>query len=192
MRWFVDGNNVMGAGGDGWWNDPDAAAARLLARIASWTNDHVDEVVVVFDGAERPALAAQAGGLLTVDHARRRGRDAADDRIVELVDEAYVTHPDLTVVTSDRGLVARLPPGVEVEGRAPSDGGSACTSALSADGGTTPASRLGAWMPAPRPPQTTAPRTPPRPTPSTGAPLAAIATARQCSTPSWSSSPRTP
>lgn len=116
MRWYVDGNNVMGAGGDGWWNDPDGAAARLLARIARWTNDHVDEVVVVFDGAERSELTNQAGGLLAVEFARRKGRDAADDRIVELVDEANADRPDLTVVTSDRGLIARLPPGVQVEG----------------------------------------------------------------------------
>ena len=27
--WVVDGNNVMGAGADGWWNDPVAAATRL-------------------------------------------------------------------------------------------------------------------------------------------------------------------
>lgn len=116
MRWYVDGNNVMGAGGDGWWNDPEAAAERLLARIAGWTNDHADEVVVVFDGAPRAALSDQAGGLLTVAFALRRGRDAADDRIVDLVADAYAERTDLAVVTSDRGLIARLPPGVEVVG----------------------------------------------------------------------------
>ena len=51
-----------------------------------------------------------------MDFARRAGRDAADDRIVEVVDAGYADPPDLTVVTSDRGLAARLPPGVAIEG----------------------------------------------------------------------------
>jgi hypothetical protein len=35
---------------------------------------------------------------------------------VELVEERFGEEPALTVVTSDRGLVGRLPPGVTVEG----------------------------------------------------------------------------
>lgn len=116
MRWIIDGNNVMGAGADGWWNDPVAAAERLTIAVGAWTNDHADDVTLVFDGGPEPRLLTQAGGLLTVDFATRTGRDAADDRIVELVDEAYATEPDLVVVTSDKGLVDRLPPGVRVEG----------------------------------------------------------------------------
>ena len=57
-----------------------------------------------------------AGGNLTVTFAERRGRDAADDRIVAIVGDRFADTADLTVVTSDRGLVARLPPGVTVEG----------------------------------------------------------------------------
>jgi len=106
----------MGAGADGWWNDPVAAAARLTQAIADWTRHHDDLVTVVYDGRPEPAVADLAGGPLTVDFARRPGRDAADDRIVEIVEEAYGDEPDLRVVTSDRGLVGRLPPGVEVEG----------------------------------------------------------------------------
>jgi 8-oxo-dGTP diphosphatase len=116
VRWIVDGNNVMGAGADGWWNDPTAAAVRLTQAVATWTNDHTDDVTLVFDGRPEPRLADLAGGLLTVDFARRPGRDAADDRIVELVDDAFADEPDLTVVTSDRGLRDRLPPGVATEG----------------------------------------------------------------------------
>lgn len=116
MRWVIDGNNVMGAGADGWWNDPVAAAERLMIAIGAWTNDHEDDVTLVFDGRPEPRLLTQAGGLLTLEFATRTGRDAADDRIVELVDEAYATEPELVVVTSDKGLVARLPPGVGVEG----------------------------------------------------------------------------
>lgn len=116
MRWFVDGNNVMGAGADGWWNDPPAAAERLAVAVARWTNEHDDPVTLVFDGRPEPRLLRQGGGRLTVDFATRAGRDAADDRIVELVAEAYAAEPDLTVITSDRGLRDRLPPGVATEG----------------------------------------------------------------------------
>lgn len=114
--WVIDGNNVMGAAADGWWNDPVGAARRLTQRVAEWSRTHDDPVTIVFDGAPQSTVAELAGGSLTVGFARRPGRDAADDRIVELVEEAYADQPDLTVVTSDRGLVARLPPGVATEG----------------------------------------------------------------------------
>ena len=116
MHWFIDGNNVIGAGGDGWWNDPLGAAERLAAMVAAWVNANEDPVTLVFDGAPEPRLAAKSGGLLVVEFASRRGRDAADDRIVELVGAAFGGEPDLTVVTSDKGLIARLPPGVAIEG----------------------------------------------------------------------------
>jgi hypothetical protein len=114
-QWILDGNNVMGAGADGWWNDPEKASARLASTVALWCRTHDDDVVLVFDGPRAASITDQAGGNLTVDFARRTGRDAADDRIVELVDELFV-EPDLTVVTSDKGLAARLPPGVNVMG----------------------------------------------------------------------------
>jgi predicted RNA-binding protein with PIN domain len=112
----IDGNNVMGAGADGWWNDSVSAAVRLTQAVAEWSWTHADAVTVVFDGRPEPRLADLAGGDLTVDFARRPGRDAADDRIVEIVADRFADEPTLTVVTSDRGLVARLPPGVAVEG----------------------------------------------------------------------------
>ena len=113
MRWVIDGNNVMGAGADGWWNDPADAAARLAQQVAEWCRSHDDPVTLVFDGKTVEAVALKAGGNLGIEFAPRRKRDAADDRIVELVDELYV-ELDLRVVTSDKGLVARLPPGVDV------------------------------------------------------------------------------
>jgi predicted RNA-binding protein with PIN domain len=115
-RWYIDGNNVMGAGADGWWNDRVAAGARLAQAVARWTNEGDDPVILVFDGRTEPTVAEAAGGRLEVVFAERGGRNAADDRIVALVDDAYAAEPDLTVVTSDKGLVARLPPGVHVEG----------------------------------------------------------------------------
>ena len=117
--WFVDGNNVMGAGADGWWNAPERAMARLAQAVAAWCRTHDDEVTLVFDGAPVDEVAIASGGNLTVTFATRRGRDAADDRIVELVEERFAdpdTQPRVTVVTSDRGLRARLPPGVATIG----------------------------------------------------------------------------
>jgi len=113
VRWVVDGNNVMGAGANGWWNDRAGAAAGLAQRVAEWCRTHDDEVILVFDGRPVEDVATRAGGNLRVEFAPRPKRDAADDRIVELVDELFV-EPDLRVVTSDKGLVARLPPGVDV------------------------------------------------------------------------------
>ncbi len=102
----------MGATIRGWWNDPPAAQAHLAAAIARWCREHDDDrVVLVFDGRPVEAAAQQAGGNLAVEFAPRRGRNAADDRIVDLVDEMFI-EPDLTVVTSDKGLIERLPPGV--------------------------------------------------------------------------------
>lgn len=116
MLWVVDGNNVMGAGADGWWNDPVGASERLLERVAIWCQGHDDEVLVIFDGRPEERLSILAGGNLAVDFARRSGRDAADDRIVEVVEERFAAEPDIIVVTSDKGLRARLPPGVGTEG----------------------------------------------------------------------------
>ena len=114
MRWIIDGNNVMGAGADGWWNDPAGAAAELTQKIALWCRKHEsDRVLLVFDGRPVAQVAVLAGGNLEVEFAPARKRDAADDLIVTRVEELFV-EPELTVVTSDKGLVGRLPPGVAV------------------------------------------------------------------------------
>jgi hypothetical protein len=84
-EWFIDGNNVMGARPDGWWNDPAGAAHRLTQAIAEWCRTHDDSVTVVFDGPVDAGTARLAGGNLEVVGSRRRGRDAADDHIVGLV-----------------------------------------------------------------------------------------------------------
>ncbi len=119
MRWIVDGNNVYGSRPDGWWNDRDAAAGRFTQRVAEWCRTHADEVIVVFDAPLSESVAALAGGNLSVVEARRRGRDGADDEIVDLIGSSVGgedgsgaparDHSELTVVTSDRGLRDRLP-----------------------------------------------------------------------------------
>jgi predicted RNA-binding protein with PIN domain len=115
VHWVIDGNNVMGAAADGWWNDRPAAATRLAQQVAEWCRTHDDPVALVYDGAPVASVAVKEGGSLRIEFAPRPRRDAADDRIVELVEELFV-EPELRVVTSDKGLIARLPPGVDVVG----------------------------------------------------------------------------
>lgn len=109
MRWVIDGNNVYGSRPDGWWNDRAAAQERFTQRIAEWCRTHDDDVTVVFDAPVADATRLLSGGNLRVIEATRRGRDAADDDIVDLVHELVVDDIDVRVVTSDKGLRTRLP-----------------------------------------------------------------------------------
>lgn len=90
---MVDGNNVMGARADGWWRDRPAAVRRLLARLQC-----LGEPIVLVLDVPQADLPEGEHGCVTVRYATRRGRDAADDRIRELVTAGA------TVVTSDRAL----------------------------------------------------------------------------------------
>lgn len=114
MRWLIDGNNVYGSRPDGWWNDRDAAARRFAQRVAEWCRTHGDDVVLVFDPPVSAATFDLAGGNLTIEQATGRGRDAADDHIVAM--SADDPSGETTVVTSDRGLRARLPDGIATMG----------------------------------------------------------------------------
>jgi predicted RNA-binding protein with PIN domain len=101
---LIDGNNVMGSRPDGWWRDRAAAGGRLVGRVRAWAEAQDRPATIVFDQPVR--LPADGdGGAVTVVLARRRGRDAADDRIVELLDDAG---EPVEVVTSDRGLAERV------------------------------------------------------------------------------------
>ncbi len=104
-RLIVDGMNVIGSRPDGWWRDRAAAARRIARRLEALAGASGDELTVVFDG--RPGRGGPPeraeGEPLRVLYARRGGRNAADERIAELVAE----DPDpatLTVVTSDAAL----------------------------------------------------------------------------------------
>jgi predicted RNA-binding protein with PIN domain len=106
-RTLVDGMNVIGSRPDGWWRDRDAAIRRLLVRLQRAATRSDGALTLVLDG--RP-LADVAEGLhdgVNVRYARRGGRDAADDRIVELV-AADSDPTSLCVVTSDRELATRV------------------------------------------------------------------------------------
>jgi predicted RNA-binding protein with PIN domain len=106
-RLIVDGNNVMGARPDGWWRDRAGAARRLLARVQCYAATINSTVELVFDVALPDVPEGDHGGV-TVRYATSSGRDAADDRIRELLDSRG--RPEgrgsVEVVTSDRALAA--------------------------------------------------------------------------------------
>ena len=108
----VDGNNVMGSRPDGWWKDRADAAQRLVAQLGDWAARTEQDVLVVFDGAAPPSVPQPHR--VEVRFARRRGPDAADDDIVEIV--AAAEDPPF-VVTSDADLAHRVREhGAEVAG----------------------------------------------------------------------------
>ena len=107
VRWLVDGMNVIGSRPDGWWRDRAGAARRLTQRLADFAAATGDEVTVVFEGGVFPGLAAGRAAGIEVLYAHRHGRNAADDRIVEVVG-CDADPSSLAVVTSDRALVARI------------------------------------------------------------------------------------
>lgn len=98
--------NVIGSRPDGWWRDRDGAARRLTADLQALAAGG-DEVTVAFEGRRVPDLEEGYHGGVRVVYARRRGPDAADDRIVEEV-AADADPASLTVVTSDRDLISRV------------------------------------------------------------------------------------
>lgn len=108
----VDGNNVMGARADGWWRDRPAAARRLLARLQCYAARVDHPVVVVFDVPQADLPEGEHDGV-AVRYARRPGRDAADDRIMEDLEadrfmaDQGVGSARVELVTSDRELARR-------------------------------------------------------------------------------------
>ena len=97
----VDGNNVIGAVADGWWRDRPAAVRRLLARLQRYQQTSGGTVLLVLDVPQRDLPAGVHDGV-EVCYPQRRGRDAADERILQLLDERALD--DAEVVTSDRAL----------------------------------------------------------------------------------------
>jgi predicted RNA-binding protein with PIN domain len=105
-RWLVDGMNVIGSRPDRWWNDPDKAIRRLIDELDRYAEETHEEVTVVFDCQPRDVSPGMHGEV-TVAFGSRRGRNAADHEIAEMVaeDESPAT---LRVVTSDRDLADRV------------------------------------------------------------------------------------
>jgi 8-oxo-dGTP diphosphatase len=100
----VDGNNVMGARADGWWRDRPAAARRLLARVQCYAARVDHPVVVVFDIPQADLPEGEHDGV-AVRYARRPGRDAADDRILEdLEADRFMGDQGVDRLMADQGV----------------------------------------------------------------------------------------
>jgi predicted RNA-binding protein with PIN domain len=105
-RWLIDGMNLIGSRPDRWWNDPDRAVRRLIGELDRYAAITGEAVTVVFD-RQPTGVPAGAHGAAVVAFASRRGRDAADDEIVRMLEEDPPSD-FFRVVTSDRGLVERV------------------------------------------------------------------------------------
>ena len=103
MTLIIDGANVVGSRPDGWWRDRPAAARRLWDRLTA-ADLSFEEVVLVLEGAaNRGVPAGREGRVLTV-HASGSGDDAIVDEVRTRADDGK----DVTTVTADRGLKARV------------------------------------------------------------------------------------
>lgn len=105
--WIIDANNVIGSRPDGWWRDRPAALGRLMEEVAIWRAAVMDEVVVVVDGQPSAGVPEGSFGGIEVRYAHTSARDGADDEIVRIMAQD-IDPTKVTVVTSDRGLVARV------------------------------------------------------------------------------------
>jgi hypothetical protein len=98
----IDAANVIGSRPTGWWRDRPGAARRFTERVrAAVTAGHLDPpVTVVLEGQAR--AGAEEGELdgVQVVHAPGEG----DDTIAAIASG----HRDVTVVTADRQLAARV------------------------------------------------------------------------------------
>ncbi len=108
---IVDAANVVGSVPDGWWRDRAGAADRLLAKLADWGGVDGEalglagrrwfpRVLAVLEGQARDAASA------TVETVRAPA--SGDDEIVAQAVSAMAAGEQVTVVTSDRGLAARV------------------------------------------------------------------------------------
>ena len=105
-RLIVDAMNVIGSRPDGWWRDRDGAVRALVGRLSVLAAAGGGGVTVVADGRPLRDMPEGEHGGVTVLYAWP-GRNAADDRIVELlrnVDDPVAYE----VVTSDRALADRV------------------------------------------------------------------------------------
>ena len=112
---LVDAANVVGSRPDGWWRDRAGAAERLLRDVAAaapgifavpeagfrW----ISRPVVVLEGAAKQALDVPGPEVV-------RACGSGDDAIVDVARRGG----EWVVVTADRGLRSRLPPGVRAVG----------------------------------------------------------------------------
>ncbi|MGK3953215.1 NUDIX domain-containing protein [Microbacterium sp. I2] len=110
----VDVANVMGAVPDGWWRDRAGAAERLLVRLGTLAQQGTPAAALELPEhtwyphwtavVEGQARAAEATNGVEVVRAEASG----DDAIVAAAEHLVAAGDRVTVVTSDRGLAARV------------------------------------------------------------------------------------
>jgi len=101
----VDGANVVGARPDGWWKDRAGAARRLHEQLVVADLDpDITDVVLVLEGEAKGGVRKGRDGHVTVVHAPQDG----DSEIVRQAQKAADGGHDVTVVTADRLLAARV------------------------------------------------------------------------------------
>ncbi len=102
----MDGMNVIGSRPDRWWNDPDRAIRRFIDELDRYASATGEDVTAVFD-RRPPDVSPGRHGAATVAFASRRGRNAADHEIVQMV--GHDPAPEsIRVVTSDRRLAEQV------------------------------------------------------------------------------------
>ncbi len=105
MTWVVDGNNLLGRAGIP--REGDEARRALVRLLGAFARERKTKVWCCFDGPTSDALGRLPRGVAVTFSESR----SADDRIAEYVSRGA----GWKVVTSDRGLAARLPRrGVEI------------------------------------------------------------------------------
>lgn len=111
----VDVANVMGSVPDGWWKDRAGAAERLLTRLSALAQTGMDATALglaatrwfpfVTAVLEGEAKNADVHADLVRVH---RAPGSGDDAIVDVTRELVASWNPVVVVTSDRGLAARV------------------------------------------------------------------------------------
>ena len=79
---------------------------RLVDEVSAHAAEAGGEGTIVFDGCPR-SLTTPAGSSLSIVYSERRGKNAADDRIVEIAADSTPLR-EVLVYTSDRDLQARV------------------------------------------------------------------------------------
>jgi hypothetical protein len=99
----VDAANVVGSRPDGWWKDRAGAARRLHEQLLVADLPH-DLIVLVLEGGAKGGVAVGRDAHVQTVHAPRDG----DSRILSEARTAALRGDDVTVVTADRALDARV------------------------------------------------------------------------------------
>ncbi|MEZ5091888.1 NYN domain-containing protein [Nocardioides sp.] len=99
----VDAANVVGARPDGWWKDRPGAAERLHRSLLT-ADVPGDRVVLVLEGHAKQGVRPGRDAHVETVHAARDG----DSAIVAAARAAAEQGAEVTVVTADRALAARV------------------------------------------------------------------------------------